>query len=553
LKAVAIVTGAADVGGLHHYVQLYAAGSVVTLLVAVVGYMIVRKRQFRFRNSIALGCALIGCYVLVCQIFKYYGNEDYLDFSVMEQVLHGIATGHGPVSSLQEGVIPGSGHWFGAHFTPLIYIFAVPFLFGFGPIGMLVLQFLFLMSSVPLLYMYSKKVTGSTHEALAIACLLPLYPTFQYIGLYEFELLRFALPALLLLFYMLETRNEAGYWLALALALLIREEVALTTALVGLYALIFRREVKLGVITMVVSVAYFLVVFELVMPHFRHGTGGHVAAYWFAQVGSTPGELLKNMVLHPLNVLRVMASPVKLGNLVLYLLPLAFIPLLGWELLLIAAANVGLNLLSGATEHTSYVLYYLTPTIAVIFVAFVHGFVRLKNFLARRRAVAGQAGDALLVPVYLALLSANLFFGPSPISLQFWLPNYSVAPFRTLNFHVSHYRMKPDDSALREVAAMVPLDGRVSAEQHIIPLLYKVATIKVFPDTSGVDYVLMNKNRVEKTGIGTVPGSWDGLRQHPQYYYDWIEKNPAWRVAVQRGGIFLYVRRGLPGAPTSTG
>ena len=57
------------------------------------------------------------------------------------------------------------------------------------------------------------------------------------------------------------------------------------------------------------------------------------------------------------------------------------------------------------------------------------------------------------------------------------------------------------------------------------------------------DYVLIDKKNPVKTGIDAVPGSWDGLRENPQYYYDILEKHPdTWELVESQDGYFLYKR-----------
>jgi hypothetical protein len=151
---------------------------------------------------------------------------------------------------------------------------------------------------------------------------------------------------------------------------------------------------------------------------------------------------------------------------------------------------------------------------------------------------------AVLCGVLSAAFTANLFFGPSPLSLPFWVSGYKLAPFRTQNFHYSQYIVTDHERKLKEAIAVIPEGAKVSAEQHILPALVEQANLKVFPDISGVEYVVLDKRRKEKTGVGTVPGSWYGLRENPQHYYDWVERNPGqWQLVFRLDGYFVYKKR----------
>src|SRR5438093_1351471 len=83
--------------------------------------------------------------------------------------------------------------------------------------------------------------------------------------------------------------------------------------------------------------------------------------YWFEALGRSLPEVAIGIVTKPAVVGGLVADPLKVANLFMYGLPVLFIPLAAWPVLLIATGNVGVNMLSGSITHTSYVLYYLSP------------------------------------------------------------------------------------------------------------------------------------------------------------------------------------------------
>lgn len=527
---------------------IYAVGTIATVLAGVTGTVLSMRKGVRVPRALPYLILVMSAYLLVAQLQKLYAHKNYVDFAVWNEIINNITRGLGPWTSLQDGLVSGTGQWFSAHFTPLIYLFAVPFAVFKRPEVLIISQFALLLSAVVAVYLYAKRWLGSREHAFVIAAVLVLYPTYQYIHLYEFEMLRFSIPLLLFAFYYLEGGKLGFYWLCFVLSLLVREEVAITTCLLGLYTIVFMRQQRwIGAVTMLVSVVYFLSVTQIVMPLFR--TGGsteHVAAYWFAALGKTLPDVAIGIITKPVVVLGLVTDPLKLTNLFMYGLPLLFLPVLAWPVLLIGLGNVGLNLLSGTMVHTTYFLYYLSPTIPFIFIGLVKGVAMLGAKLEKWKAAGKNKVDgvsAVLCGLFAAAIVGNLFFGPSPLSLQFWFKDYRPAPFRTLNFHYTQYIVTEHDRMLKDIVESVPMDAVVSAEQHLLPVLYDRKGLKVFPDISGVDYVVIDKRRKEKTGIGTVPGSWDGLRQNPQFYYDWVERDPDhWVLFVEKDDYLVYRR-----------
>lgn len=533
-------------------VLIYVTGTLTTLLVGSGATLIGLKKGWRAPRWLYILILALPAFFLAAQLLKLYSLKDYADFAVWNEIVLNITRGEGPFSSLQEGLAPGTGHWFSAHFTPLIYLFALAYRLIPRPETLLAMQFLLLISAVPLLYLYARRALSSRQQALIAACALILHPTYQYIHLYEFEMLRFSIPLLLATFIALEAGKSWAYWPCLGLSLLVREEVAITAFFLGLYALIFMKERRFtGLATAALSMVYFLLVTQWIMPSFRAGPATeHVAATWFASLGTTLPEVVKGIFTKPAVVLALVSDPVKLANLFLYLLPLLFLPLRAWPVLLITAGNVGLNLLSGSGTHSSYFLYYLAPSIPFIFIALVQGLRKLGEWLdsrswTRSRSSGPPRGAAALSSGLLAAsLTANFFFGPSPLSLEFWLEDYKLAPFRTLNFHYRHYAVDEHHRLAKEAAAAVPPEAVVSAEQALLPRFHDRKGLRIFPDLTGATHVAIDKKNPLKTGTANVPGSWDGLRQDPQSYYDWVEKDPRhWDTIFNEDGYFVYKRK----------
>jgi hypothetical protein len=176
-------------------------------------------------------------------------------------------------------------------------------------------------------------------------------------------------------------------------------------------------------------------------------------------------------------------------------------------------------------------------------VELARGWKGLPGWLKRYPPSVERISFAVLV----GSVACSIYFGPSPIAIQFWFRDFSLAPFRTTTFYIDRYRPTSHDDVARRVAAMIPEKASVSAEQFLLVDVYKSHTIKVFPWIEGVDYVFIDKSNLRKTGIG-VPGSWGGLRKNPQFYYDWVEKRPdVFELVHTEDGVCLFKRR--PDAP----
>lgn len=489
-------------------------------------------------------------FVVALGVLKTRSFHTYADLATHLEILWRASQGLGLTSLMSEEYWKGS-HWFAAHFTPIAYVIALPLFKMFPGSGVLImLQTVALMSAVIPVMWYARDRLGASAAYWAATSLL-LYPTLQYVNLYEFEYLRFSIPFLAWAFYAFHRRWMWTYAVMCGLALLTREEVGLVVFMLGLYALLAKKERLAGGVTMGVALAYSLVVFGVVIPSFRE-SGGLVYLQSYSGLGNTPREIVGNLLFRPGETLWLVLDPIRLGNGVMFLLPFQFLSLAAPGVLLIALPNVVSTFLSGSVSHYAFVLYYLSPAIPFIAFAAIEGMRSLRDAVGRRGAATPTPGDGegdvgratvcVTLFVFLGAFLANVFFGASPLSLQFWNRDYRVGEFYSTNFHISSYLVSPHARVAHAMVKRVPGDAVVSAEQFFLPHLYNRKRIYVFPVLKpDVDYILIDRNHPLKTG-------WDetylDFRRRPEYYYRLIDNDPdRWTLVAEADGVQLFARR----------
>lgn len=535
------------------FIYFYLIGSFSALIIGLVVYHI--SLHYNIKRFIWLMYLSIfsSIYMVFAQILKYYSLHFYIDFSHWTTLLHNISTNGNPTNLSVELMVPGGLNYLSIHFVPLLYLLAVPFkLWPFSE-TLIIMNYLVMASSIVPLY----KLTSIhykddyKHFGLFMAALLLWYPTFQYTVLYEFEVLRFSIPIILWMLYFWEKKNTVLYFFFILLAVLVREEVGLTIMMFGLYALLFEKRRLWGGMTIVMGLVAFIVITQIVMPFFR--TEAHyeyVASSSFSAIGDTPVEVFKTIISHPLKVSSIIFQPIKAANAYMLFLPLLFISLLAPKVLICTLANFGILLISSSVTHFSYMMYYLSPSIPFIFYAFIKGWPRFINILKNlyNKRIHNQRNNvesAAMLSVLSVMLVINIFFGPSPISLQFWFKDLRPAPFKTQDFHYSVYKVTDHHRKVEEFCRIIPDSAIVSAEHFFAPRLFKKKAFMRFPQLEctepyfKADYVLIDKKNPVKTR-----GS---LRKNPQFYYDMVEKDPNnWELLKSEDGYFLYKRTEKP-------
>jgi len=245
-------------------------------------------------------------------------------------------------------------------------------------------------------------------------------------------------------------------------------------------------------------------------------------------------------------------DPIKLANIFIIFLPLLFFPLFGWRILTCCLAVLGVGLLSGSYTHLSYMLYYVSACLPFLFYALLKGWPQVLIFFNNIPGVPTDnkiLATALQSTLFTSTLITSIIFGPSPISVQFWLEDVRPYNFRTQRHHYSAFILTDHHRIVPNFVNLIPDDTIVSTEQFFTPHLFKKNGTMIFPQLSNkdgsieADYVLIDKLNPLKTGISTVAGSWNGLRDNPKKYYDILENNTAkWALIKKADGIHLFKR-----------
>ncbi|MDD5304304.1 MAG: DUF2079 domain-containing protein [Elusimicrobia bacterium] len=517
--------------------RLYAVGSLCTVAAAGAAWRAARIPRIQAGleraavPAMAASAVFYVCSVLWMAFGKAAALNQYADRATHLEILWRSTHGLGLTSPMSAAFFTGP-HWFAAHFTPLLFAAYWPFFKLFpGQAVLTILQIAYIASAAVPLFLFARKKLGAEPAALVVATFF-CYPTLHYIAIYGTAYLELSIPALAWALWALEEERTTAFLAAAAVALSVREEVALVVAALGVYAFLRgRRALGLGVAA--AGALYFLIVLKGVIPSYR-SDNSLVYMGNYRSWGSTPVEILWGVLSHPLSTAAKLMSAPRLGNAAIYLLPLALLPLLDPLGLLVALPNVATTFMSDSVTNYNFTLYYLCPTIPILFFSTVRGIERLEKF---RPASTLPACAALAA----ASLSCAHFFGPSPISRQFWDASYKVGVFRSTSYHRSQYVPTAAAAAARRLAARVPSDAAVSAPQHLLPLLFDRRRMLVFPALDeGIDYVLIDRSRTDIAGWAE---TYEDFRVRPEHYYAMVEKDPYWELVAEDGAARLFRRR----------
>jgi uncharacterized membrane protein len=369
-----------------------------------------------YQGLAALGLA--AAYSLAYITLSVLRHESYhssgFDLGLFNQVFWNTTQGRLFESTMSQA-LPVPHSLLGDHFSPVFLLF-MPFYLAFPhPETLVVIQTLALALGAWPVYLLAKLELPAGFAPLWVLVYFLFVPV-AYINLFDFHEVAFAVAPLGFALYFLERGRRGWFLLSLLFTFLVKEEMALIGIGFGVYALLGKRDWKLGLGVLVGSLLAFAALIQLVIPLFA---GGHSYPYIgerYSDVGGSPGGILKTLVTNPLRIARALLQPKKIYFLVAIFGPvLGISALAGWAALLLLP-TLGYLLLSNYEPQYSFTSQYSAPLIPLVFGTAILALARLRES-ARR-------------PVMAAVIVSSLFFswafGDLPFSRKFDPSQYTT-------------------------------------------------------------------------------------------------------------------------------
>ena len=395
---------------------------------------------------------------------------------------------------------------------------------------LLIAQAAVMASGVFPLYGLAREKLENRFWWLLFPFLYVIYPPLGFINRFDYHPETFVIPAFLAAFYYLERRRFFKVSLFLLLALFCKEQIVFTIFVFGLYIAIFRKERKFGFTWAVLALLYSISALFFIIPHFRGGPSDTLGRYGW--LGANPGEIIYNIIRHPWDVFYG-----KLGRWKIYFsfikqLPLAFLPLLGLEIMLIPFVEMVANYLTYPTIVATTVYYqYFSVILPFFFVAAIVGLKRLlaSGIWLKITSRSDQNRSQIYLGSTLILLSLITISLENPFTKEVFPPFWQM----------STYRPGPGLEEFHQASALIPPDAPLFTTMGFSPHFAQredLAILGVHKDKVRQDYVLLNLK------------DWRWLldKEHSTAQMKDTITNPEYGVLYYRNGV-LVLKRGVPG------
>ena len=335
--------------------------------------------------------------------------------------------------------------------------------------------------------------------------------------------------------YALNTRRWKLAAVALLLALLVREDVALTLAVASTYFVTSKRNVKLGVALCAVCLTWFVGMKFGVMRVAGNFDFGWIYQDLIIEGEKGVGSVVKTGLTNPLYVLGTLFTKPKLVFMLHLLVPLAFLPWRNWRWALFSAGGAVVTLLTTNTNDAflSIRFHYLAHWTPFLFAGVVVALATLGR--------SGPDGVVLRRSALGALLFASvlhsLVFGAIFDRSRF------VGGFNRIPFEMSQAEVEKA-AVFERAKATIPPDATVAATDYEVAQLCTRMTAYSGKVTFGTaDFVLLERTHLDKLQIEKLSKLFTTepygvvFDQHPYLVFKRGARTPATEQAARSIGV----------------
>lgn len=301
----------------------------------------------------------------------------------------------------------------------IILALLAPFYFiHSGPETLLVIQTIVLALGADLLFLIVRHLFRSYRGwpilALTVSVVYLIYPAMNLTNKFDFHGVALATTLILGVAYFWLTKRYGWTLLFAVLAMITKEQVGLTIAMMGLLGLGYsfyrnRQPSWIGATLFAGGIAWFFFSLKVMMPAFRT-EGYHFALNYFAAFGDDPLEIITTVLTNPLLVWEQIANLQTATYLYELLLPVGFLPLLAPLVAAVMLPELGIILLSANDNMRNIYFHYTAVLTPVVFLSTIAAAQTLV-----KRGVSIKAISAVLLATG---VFAAATYGPLPFSKE---------------------------------------------------------------------------------------------------------------------------------------
>jgi len=463
-----------------------------------------RVHRWRFSRERLTLVALIGLgailfsYLAVARHYAFHTAA--YDLAMYDQAVWNTSQGRPFEINLLEDTMPGLANKLGDHVEPILLPLAALYRLRSNPDVLLIVQAVALAALIWPLYQLVRDRSGSMWLAGVAVALYVLHPGLWNALLFDFHPVTLGATFLIFTLWLLVRHKHLAALICAVLAMMCKEQIGLSVALLGVYAILFvkrpspslhsardasrlarffrSRDWPFGLLLIAIGIAWSVIALGVIIPAFQP-SGSSYYLNRYGRLGSTFGEVLLSPITKPDIFWPIVSGPKRVAYYGDLLLPLGFLPLLGIEMLLPVLPDIALNTLSAFAPSRTLDYHYAVIAVPFLVLATAWGIDRLSRWLSRhtpqaRRMVMIAASTFALVAM--GAYQLDRYHGFVPLSDRY----------------AGTYTLEPRDPSGWQMAAQIPPDASVSGQFNLLPHVSQRQRAHIFPRIEDAQYVFLD-------------------------------------------------------------
>ncbi len=322
--------------------------------------------EFDYIDKIVLGATLLFFYAWATILtikYQYFGFYDW-DLALYAQALHELSRGRLTSSLFDMSFLANHAEYIMVLLAPLYRLISHPLL-------LIYLKVFSFVGGALVFYMIARNLIPRWSAAV-LFFIFHLFPANIFATLYEFHLESLNVLPLFLIYYFFQKNNLKGFWLCLLGLVIIKENMPPLIGAFGIYAFFCKNKPKIpwSIGPIIFACVYFYLTMFIFGPQFRENIGGgNQYIGFYGDLGRTPIEIARNLLLNPKKVLSIIYQPLNMVYLGEFLRPFAFLPAFHLQTIFLAAPILLQHTLSSAVMQKTIYYHYATTVTPFIFLA----------------------------------------------------------------------------------------------------------------------------------------------------------------------------------------
>lgn len=414
-------------------------------------------------------------------------NSYYYDLGIMNQVVYNTSKGRFLEMTNQE-LIKNTSR-LAIHFDPILALFAPFYKIYSGPEVLLIGQSIILGLGALAVFLISKQVLNKNLISLIFSLLYLLYFPIQRVSLFDFHAVTLSTTFFLFALYFNLVNKNKFYFLFIFLALLTKENVGLVVIFLGLYLIFVKKQKRLGVITSLTGLIFFVLTVYFIIPYFRGNE--HFALKYFVDIKLR----LKTIIVDGFSYTKLLILP-------------NFYSLFSPLTLLISLPEWAINILSSNNNMRSIFFHYNSIIVSFLFYSLILGY---KNFC---QIVKNKELQIILFAIFIFLNLRSIYlYNPVPYFVKQPVSYKKIDSIKNNSIKIWQNNLKDENIKVSTTPTLAPF---FTTRKYYYNFLYDSAFNEIGLTEKNIlkneinkytlaDYVIINKSEIDNVSKETLP------------------------------------------------